>query len=163
MQILWWSLSVLMVLVGLAGSFLPLLPGPPLIFAGALLHHLALSGQSGIGLWSVAGIAFLTALCLLVDVVSGSLGAKWFGASRWGGLGGLAGAVVGLFFGLPGVLLGPVLGAFAGELLAGRGILPAGKSTWGTLLGTTAGILIRGTLAVIMSAWFFGAVLLGQR
>jgi uncharacterized protein YqgC (DUF456 family) len=163
MHILWWSLSVLMVLVGLAGSFLPLLPGPPLIFAGALLHHVVLSGHSGLGFWPLIGIAFLTVLCLLVDVVSGSLGAKWFGASRWGGIGGLVGAIVGLFFGLPGVLLGPVIGAFAGEILAGRGILPAGKSTWGTLLGTTAGIFIRGTLALIMALWFFAALLFGTR
>jgi uncharacterized protein YqgC (DUF456 family) len=163
MPVLWWSLSILLVLVGLAGSFLPLLPGPPLILAGTLLHHFALGSHSGIGAWSVAGIATLTALCLLADLVSGTLGATWFGASRWGGLGGLLGAIVGIFFGLPGILLGPIVGAFLGELLAGRGFLPAGKSTWGTLLGTTAGILVRGSLAVLMTLWFFVAIFFGHR
>ena len=162
MNLLWWFLSILLVLTGLAGSFLPFLPGPPLILAGSLLHYFALPGQSGLGPWSLAGILILTLLCLAADFFSGTVGARRFGASHWGALGGLLGTVAGIFFGLPGVLLGPILGAFAGELLAGRGLLPAGKSTWGTLLGTTAGILVRGSIAILMTLWFIAAVLFGR-
>ena len=86
-------------------------------------------------------------------------GRKWFGASRWGALGGIVGAVVGMFFGLIGAFVGPIVGVLIGELLAGRGILPAGRSTWGTLLGTTAGMIGKVGIALVMVVWFFISLL----
>jgi len=93
-------------------------------------------------------------LAQLLDIVSGSLGAKWFGATRWGAIGGILGAIVGLFFGIVGIFVGPLIGALVGELLGGQGILPAGKSTWGTFVGTTAGIVGKFAIGLIMIAWF---------
>ena len=54
---------------------------------------------------------------------------------------------------------GPLAGVLCGELLGGKGLLPAGRSTWGTLLGTTAGIIMRVIIAAIMIAWFLVAAL----
>jgi uncharacterized protein YqgC (DUF456 family) len=158
MTLLWWILSLLLVLTGFLGSFLPLLPGPPLILAGALLHRLALGPEHSVGVPTLCGLLFLAILSLLIDLLAGTVGARWFGASRWGALGGLIGTVAGLFLGLPGLIFGPVAGAFAGELLAGKGLLPAGKSTWGTVLGTTAGLVLRGVTALAMVLWFLIAV-----
>ena len=59
-------------------------------------------------------------LAQALDIVSGSLRAKWFGASRWGAVGGILGAIVRLFFGIIGLFVGPLIGAFAGELLGGK-------------------------------------------
>jgi hypothetical protein len=65
-----------------------------------------------------------------------------------------------MFFGLIGALIGPIIGVLFGELLGGRGILPAGKSTWGSIVGTTAGMIGKFGIALIMIAWFLVAALL---
>ena len=93
----------------------------------------------------------------VLDIVSGSLGAKWFGATRWGAIGGILGAIIGLFFGLIGIFVGPLMGALAGELLGGKGLLPAGRSSWGTVLGTTAGIIGKFSIGFLMIVWFLVA------
>ncbi len=144
-------------LVGLAGTVVPLIPGTVLILAGAILVH-AFVGAVG---WStLIALVVLAILAQALDIVSGSLGAKWFGATRWGAIGGILGAIGGLFFGLIGIFVGPLVGAVVGEVLGGKGILPAGKSGWGTLVGTTAGIIGKFAIGVIMIAWFAVAAIL---
>ena len=96
----------------------------------------------------------LTIISHVLDITSGSLGAKKFGATRWGALGGLIGTIVGMFFFPWGLLLGPVLGVLSGELIAGQKLVLAGKSTWGTVLGTTAGIVANAIIAAVMIGWF---------
>ncbi|RYD61738.1 MAG: DUF456 family protein [Verrucomicrobiaceae bacterium] len=155
MNYVWWTVTILLMLVGLAGTVLPLLPGTTIILAAAVLHHLTMPAEQTVGWWTIGGLALLTAISYVIDFVSGTVGAKWFGATRWGAIGGLIGAVVGLFFGIIGVFVGPLVGVLVGELLGGKGLLPAGKSTWGTVLGTTAGIILRFAIAVIMVGWFF--------
>lgn len=151
MDAFWWLLVILLMLAGLVGTVVPLLPGTVLILCGAALGHFALHA---IGWPTLLGLTALTILAQLLDLVSGAVGAKWFGATRWGAIGGILGAVVGLFFGVLGILVGPLLGALAGELLAGRGLLPAGRAGWGTFLGTTAGIVGKLGIGLAMVAWF---------
>ncbi|MHA3774192.1 DUF456 domain-containing protein [Verrucomicrobiota bacterium sgz303538] len=155
----WWTLTILLMLVGLAGTVLPLLPGTTIILAAAVLHHLLLPANQTVSWWTIGVLALLTVISYVVDFVSGTVGAKWFGATRWGAIGGFVGAIVGLFFGIIGVFVGPLVGVLLGELLGGKGLLPAGKSTWGTLLGTTAGIVLRFVIAAIMIGWFLLAAL----
>lgn len=159
MTTFWWGLTLLLMLVGLVGTVVPLLPGTTVILAAAIGHHLLLGEAQSVGWWTIAGLALLTVVSFVIDFLSGAMGAKYFGASRWGAIGGILGAVVGLFFGIVGLLIGPLIGALGGELLAGRGILPAGKSGWGTFLGTTAGIVSKLLIAVVMIAWFLAAAL----
>lgn len=150
-------------LVGLIGTFLPFLPGSLFIFLGAVVHWAAFGSEAGVGPWTLVGLGFLMVLGQVLDFLSGSMGAKYFGATRWGIYGGIAGAIVGLFFGLPGLLLGPLLGVLLAEIFLGKQALaPAAKSTWGTLLGTAAGLAIKAALAVIMIGWFVLAVLLAK-
>lgn len=157
METLWWTLTGLLLAVGLAGTIIPLLPGTILIFAGAVLNALTVQA---VGWPTLAILLVLLLLAQAIDFVSGAAGAKVFGASRWGALGGLAGAVVGLFFGLPGLLLGPLVGAVAGELIAGKGALPAGVAGWGTFLGTTVGLVTKVVIGVAMVATFCVAAFL---
>ncbi|MDP9089935.1 MAG: DUF456 domain-containing protein, partial [Pseudomonadota bacterium] len=94
---------------GLLAAIVPALPGIPLIFAGIWLiasvdHYLHL------GLWWLLAIALIGAIGLTLDLLAGALGAKRAGASRRAVSGALAGTVIGLFFGLPGLLLGPFIG-----------------------------------------------------
>ncbi|MGB8168430.1 MAG: DUF456 family protein, partial [Chthoniobacteraceae bacterium] len=140
---LWWTLTLVIMLAGLAGTVLPLLPGTTIILAAAVMHHFALGEARSVGWWTIGGLVALTVVSYVLDFVSGAMGAKKFGASRWGAIGGIIGAIVGIFFGLPGIFVGPLAGVLLGELLGGKGLLPAGKSTWGTLLGTTAGIVAK--------------------
>ena len=151
MDILWWSLTVILMLIGLIGTVLPLIPGSVLILCGAILNHFTLQS---VGWGTLLGLTVLMLIAQALDIVSGSIGAKWFGATRWGAIGALVGGVVGLFFGILGLFLGPLCGALVGELLGGKGILPAGRSTWGTLLGTTAGIAGKLGVGLVMVAWF---------
>lgn len=158
MDAIWWVLTIGLMLVGLVGTVVPLLPGTVLILAGAALNHFALGS---IGWGTLLGLTVLMLLAQVLDFVSGAAGAKYFGATRWGAIGGILGAVVGIFFGILGLFIGPLIGAVAGELLGGRGILPAGKSGWGTFLGTTAGLIGKVAIGVIMVAWFAIAALVG--
>jgi len=158
MDSIWWILTVFLMLTGVIGTVVPLLPGSVLILAGAVIHRLALGPEASVGWGTLVILTVFVLLAQALDLISGSMGAKYFGATRWGAVGGILGALVGLFFGLPGIFLGPLLGVLIGELLGGKGMLPAGKSTWGSLLGTTAGIVGKLTIAVIMIAWFFVAL-----
>ena len=138
-------------LVGLAGTVVPLVPGTILILCGAVLNHFALHS---IGWQTLVVLTGMMIVAQALDLVSGSLGAKWFGATRWGAIGGILGAIVGLFFGLIGIFVVPLLGALIGELLGGKGFLPAGRSSWGTVLGTTAGIIGKFIVGLLMIVWF---------
>lgn len=161
MDAIWWIISVLLVLTGIAGSLLPFLPGTTLVFAGVVFHRLMLGDGPGVGWWIVAVLGVMVAVSYVVDFVSGAVGAKWFGASRWGAIGGIFGATVGIFFGLPGLFLGPLVGALLGELLGGKGLLPAGRSGLGSVLGTTAGMLSKFAIALAMTALFMLSMLMG--
>lgn len=151
MESLWWSLTVLLMLAGLVGTVLPLVPGTVLILGGAVLNHFTVHA---VGWPTLVVLTMLTMLAMALDFVSGAAGAKYFGATRWGAIGGILGAIAGLFFGVIGIFVGPLAGALVGELLGGKGILPAGRSTWGTLLGTTAGIVGKLAIGLLMIAWF---------
>ena len=158
METLWWAATIFLMLVGLVGTVVPLVPGAVLILGGAALAHFALHA---IGWGTLLGLTLLAVLAMALDILSGAVGAKYFGATCWGAIGGILGAIVGLFFGVLGIFVGPLVGALLGELLGGRGILPAGKSTWGTFLGTTAGIVGKFAIGLAMIAWFALATLLG--
>ena len=159
MTALWWTITLAGMLAGLIGTVLPVIPGTTIIFAAAVVHRLMLGEAHSIGWWTLGSLGVLTAASLSLDILSGSLGAKWAGATRWGALGGIVGAVVGLFFFPLGLFLGPMIGVLLGELLGGKKLLPAGKSTWGTMLGTTAGLIVNLLIGLLMVAWFLVAAL----
>jgi uncharacterized protein YqgC (DUF456 family) len=140
-QIAWSLVAAVLILAGIAGTILPAIPGIPLVFCGMLLaawaDHFAHAGAV-----TLFVLGTLTVLSLIVDFVAGVLGAKRVGASRQAVIGAALGTLVGLFFGIPGLLLGPFAGALAGELLAGGGLRKAtgvGVGAWvGFLVGTVA-------------------------
>jgi uncharacterized protein YqgC (DUF456 family) len=160
MDYLWWTLTIVLMVAGLAGTVLPFLPGTTIILAATVLHHFTIRGAHTVGWWTIAALAALTVVSYIIDLVSGTVGAKWYGATKWGAIGGIVGTIVGLFFGLVGIFVGPLVGVLLGELLGGKELLPATKSTWGTLLGTTAGIILRFGIGAAMIVWFAVASLL---
>ena len=158
MDALWWILIVSLMAIGLIGTVVPLIPGSVIILVAVVIHRIVFGEAASVGWFTLVGLTLLMIAAQTLDFLSGSLGAKWFGATRWGAIGGILGGIVGLFFGLIGIFIGPVIGVLVGEMLGGRGILPAGKSTWGTLLGTAAGIVAKLLIGVAMIGWFFLAL-----
>lgn len=157
--ILWYAAAGTLILVGLAGTLLPALPGVPLVFAGMWLAAWV-GGYVEIGVWTVALLGLLAGLAVLLDFVAGLLGARRVSASTAALWGAAIGTVAGLFFGLPGLLLGPFLGAVVGEFRSGGGIhrsAHVGIATWiGLLFGTLAKIALSFTMLGI----FAGALLI---
>lgn len=156
----WQVIAALLVVVGLAGTVLPVLPGVALVFTGLTLAAWA-DGFARVGAFTIAILGLLTALAVAADFVASALGAKKLGASPRGILGATIGAVVGIFFGLPGLVLGPFLGAVAGELSARRELLHAGRAGLGTWVGIVLGSVAKLTLAFLMVGVFATAWLLG--
>lgn len=156
MDTLAWILTALLMLVGIIGSVVPLLPGAALILAGAIVHQLMLGNERGVGWWVIGALFLMTVLSYVVDIAASALGARRYGASKWGVWGGFIGAIVGLFFGLLGLVLGPIVGVLTGELILARKELgPAASASWGTLLGTLLGVLGKFVIAVAMVGVFW--------
>ena len=152
-----WLLAIVLVLVGLAGTVLPALPGAPIVFVGLLLAAWA-DGFQKVGWFPLTLIGILMLLTFGADLVASRLGAKRVGASWLAVIGAGLGALAGLFLGIPGVLLGPLVGAFLGEFLARRDWRQArkgGLGTWiGFLLGTVLKIaLIFGMIGIFAVAY----------
>jgi uncharacterized protein YqgC (DUF456 family) len=153
-----WILAILLVVVGVAGTVLPALPGAPLVFVGLLVAAWA-EGFDKVGWFPLTLIGILTLLALGADLIASNLGAKRVGASWLAVAGAAIGVFAGAFFGIPGVLLGPFVGAFLGEYLSRRDWTQArraGIATWiGFILGTAAKLaLIFAMLGVFVVAYF---------
>jgi len=147
------------VIAGIAGSVVPALPGLPLVFAGLFLAAW-LGDFQQVGWLALGLLGGLMLLALAVDLVASLLGTRRFGASGLAVLGAAVGTVVGLFFGLPGLLLGPFVGALGGELLAGRGFEQAARAGVGAWLGFLIGTLAKLALAFSMLGVYLLAWLL---
>lgn len=156
MTILLWVLAVLLVVAGLAGTILPGLPGAPLVLAGLVLAAAA-DGfvHTGWPTWIALGL--LGVASIGVDLLASALGARRFGASPRALVGAALGALVGLFFGLPGLVLGPFAGAVLGEYSARRNLTQAGRAGVGTFLGLLFGAAAKAALALAMVAIFAAA------
>ncbi|MBJ6984149.1 DUF456 domain-containing protein [Luteimonas sp. MC1750] len=153
LQTLYYAIAALLVLVGIAGTILPALPGLPLVFAGMLLG--AWAGHfEYIGVPVLVVLGVLTMLSLAVDFWATALGAKRVGASGKAVAGAVIGTFVGIFFGPVGLFAGPFIGALAGELLHGRDVGRATRVGFGTWLGVVFGTVLKLALAFTMVGLF---------
>src|SRR5512144_54970 len=145
MTVLLWIAAIGLIVTGVAGTVLPVLPGAILVFAGIALAA-AIDDFSRIPVWLLVVLGVLTALAWIVDYVAALFGAKRAGASRQAIIGAALGTVAGILTGLWGLLFMPLAGAAIGEYLAERDALRAGRvgiATWiGLLLGTVAKLAI---------------------
>ena len=138
MEILLWVIAILLVAVGIAGLIIPVIPGPPLLFAGLFVAAWA-GNFSHVGWVTLTLLGFMAVLAYAVDFLAGAFGAKRFGASPRAVLGAAIGAVAGIFFGIAGVLLGPFIGAVLGELSVRSDVRAAGMAGFGATLGLAMG------------------------
>ena len=135
------TLGFVCLLVAIIGCLVPMLPGPPIAYCGLLLLHLTETVQfssTQLLVWLVVVI-----IVQLLDYFVPMWGSKWTGGSKWGTRGCLVGTLIGLFFMPWGLIVGPFLGAFAGELLAGHTTGRAILSGLGSLLGFLFGTVLK--------------------
>ena len=157
MSILLWVAGVALVLVGLAGIILPALPGHVLILAGLVLAAWA-DGFTRVGVWTLVILALIAAGSYLVDFAGAALGAKKLGASSRAMVGAGLGTIAGLFFGLPGIILGPFAGAVIGELTVKQDLRQAGKAGVAAWIGFAVGTAVKVGMAFLMIGIFAGAL-----
>ncbi len=155
-----FAAALAIMLVGLAGTVLPLVPGIPLIYCGYLVYGLATSWQFyGAGTMIFWGV--ITCLTLVADFLGPMLGARRSSSSILGMWGSLAGSLIGLFvFGLPGLIIGTFAGAFTGELMARRPTGEALRAAKGALIGLLAGNLLKAMVGLIMVGAFVWQILI---
>ena len=148
-----WVLSAVLVLVGLAGTVLPVLPGTLLVWAGLLLGAW-IDDFTRVSAATVVFITLLAALAWALDFVAGLMGAKRAGAAKLALVGAAAGTVVGIFMGLVGVLFMPLVGAAIGQYWAQRDQQRAAKVAFATWLGLMLGMVAKVAISFVMVGIF---------
>ena len=154
-------LGAALVLVGFIGSILPIIPGPPISWAGLLLlkwtdyvndHGAAYENT----LWI---LLFFVVLVTILDYVVPIMGTKKYGGSKRGVWGATIGVVVGLFFGPLGIIIGPFLGAYIGEITTGKKEREALRAAWGSFMGFLLGVglklMVCGTILFFYIRYLF--------
>ena len=153
-----WVLAVAMIVIGLAGTVLPVLPGIALIFGGILVAAW-IDDFTRIAPWTVVALGVLAAIAFAVDYLGAVHGAKRLGASRLAIIGAAIGVVAGIFGGLIGVVVFPFLGAVAGEFIAQRDLRRAGRVGVATWIGLAVGTAVKVAIAFTMVGLFIVALL----
>jgi len=153
MGIFLWALAIILIIAGFAGIVLPVLPGAVLLMAGFFLAAWA-EHFVHVGPFVLTVLAMLTVLTYGIDFLAGAVGAKKFGASRRAAFGAACGALVGIFFGIPGIIIGPFTGAVIGELTVKNDLQAAGMAGIGTWLGMVIGAAAKAAIGFTMLGIF---------
>lgn len=149
LDIILWIAAVLLMGVGILGTVIPMIPGLPMIFAGAWLAAF-IDHYDKINVWVVVLLGVLMLFGLAVDWIAQTLGAKKAGATKLGIVGSLIGTFVGIFTGLWGLIFMPLLGAAIGEFIDHQDMLRSGKVGFATWLGMIIGTVVKLALAFTM-------------
>lgn len=152
-----WVLSAVLVLVGLAGTVLPLLPGTLLVWSGLLLGAW-IDDFTRVSALTIVFITLLAALAWALDFVAGLMGAKRAGASKLALVGAAVGTIVGIFMGLVGVLFMPLVGAALGEYWDQKDQQRAAKVALATWLGLMLGMVAKVVISFVMVGIFLVAL-----
>ncbi len=153
MDILLIAISVLLLLIGILGSIFPILPGPPITFCGLLLVQFTSRHPFSVELLIIFGL--LAIFSAVIDNILPVYATKKFNGSKKGIWGSAIGLFFGLFFFPPfGIIIGPIVGAFLGEILDGKSPNNSIKPAFGSFIGFISSIFLRLTLSIIMAYYF---------
>ena len=149
-----WVVTWLLMLIGVVGTVVPVIPGQILIVVAAVAHWWVKRPDSGLQWWTFVILGALFLISQAMEYFSGAVGSKYFGGSKWGIGGAILGGLIGLFFAPLGFLLGPLIGAFAFEwIFAKKEVIEATKSGFGSAVGTVMGMAIKIGVAVTMAGY----------
>jgi len=152
-QVIGLSIALVIMFIGLAGSILPGIPSTPLVMAAAVGHKLSF-GPTGPAWWVLLILGLITALSLVMDYLTTVYGAKKLGATWRGATGAIVGALVGIFFSFPGILLGPFIGATVFEMAGGRNAKESSRAGLGATIGLLAGAIGKVACCIAMMGLF---------
>ena len=148
-----WIIGAILAVGGLSGLLLPVVPGAPLLFLGLVFCAWAEDFRH-IGVWTLLLLAAMTALTYVVEFAASILGVKKYGGSRRAMAGAAIGGIVGIFLGIPGILLGPFVGAIIGELSLQRSLDKASRAGFGTVVGLAIGVAGKLAIGIAMIGLF---------
>ena len=156
------AIGVILIVVGLLGCVLPVIPGPPLSFLGILALHFTKFGEGEYTTNFLILLAVIAIIVTVLDYVVPIWGTKKFGGTKAGTWGATIGLIVGLFFSpfsaFLSILLGPFLGAIIGESIAGSDSKHALKSGFGAFLGFLGGVMIKLAASIYITYHFIKGV-----
>jgi uncharacterized protein YqgC (DUF456 family) len=149
----------LLILLGLAGSVLPVLPGPTLSFIGLFLVALVRHFSPPLTPTLIIFMLIITMVVTVMDYFIPLIGAKKYGTSKWGIYGSIVGMIIGVFFSPLGMLLGALIGAVLVEWIVTRKEEQALKAGWGIFIGSIFGSILKLVVSGVMTYYFIMAML----
>jgi uncharacterized protein YqgC (DUF456 family) len=150
-------IGIIIMILGIIGCLVPVLPGPPLSFVGLLILHFTKYGHfTG---WTLIIFASIAIVVSILDYLVPIWGTKKFGGSKYGTRGAAVGLIIGLFLGPVGIIIGPFIGAVTGEMIFRDDFNYALKAGFGSLLGFLTGIGLKLAASFIMTFYFFRAII----
>jgi uncharacterized protein YqgC (DUF456 family) len=144
--------GILLMILGIIGCLVPVLPGPPFSFVGLILLHLTRFGHFTSTTLIILGI--LAVVVTILDYIVPVWGTKKFGGSKYGTRGATIGLIIGIFLGPMGIVLGPFIGAFVGEMIFKDDMGYAFKAGFGSLIGFLTGIGLKLAASLVMTFYF---------
>jgi uncharacterized protein len=145
-------LGIILMIIGIIGCLVPVLPGPPLSYLGLLLLHASRFGDFTPTI--LISLAVVTVVVTILDYIVPVWGTKKFGGSKYGMRGATVGLIIGIFLGPAGIVIGPLLGAIVGELIFKDDIKYALKAGFGSLLGFLTGVGLKLAASFVMTYFF---------
>ena len=146
------SLGFVLILIGIIGAFVPILPGPPLSYAGMIVIHL--SEKASFSPKTLIYVGIIALIITVVDYILPVIGTKTTGGTKYGVIGASLGLIVGIIFFPPiGIIIGPLAGAFIAEILNKQTSNTAIRSAIGSFLGLMFGVVLKLIISTII-AWF---------
>ena len=157
MDIFFIITGLILCIIGLIGSFFPIIPGPITSWIGLVFLHFTTFVP--LEIYFLLGTFMIAISIFILDLIIPIIGLKKFGGTRGGEIGAIIGLVIGFFFGPIGLLAGPFLGALSGEIINKSKINIAIKASFGTLLGFIVGASMKFIISFIFLLAFFQKLL----
>ena len=145
-------LGIILMILGIIGCLVPVLPGPPISYLGLIMLHVTRFGQFTTTV--LVALAGVTIVVTILDYIVPIWGTRKFGGSKYGMRGATVGLIIGLFLGPVGIIVGPLIGAIVGELIFKDDMKYAIKAGFGSLLGFLTGIGLKLAASFIMTFYF---------
>jgi len=159
MLILIICIGIILILAGLLGCLVPVLPGPPLSFIALLLLGFGTSFKEPLTVTLIVVMGVIALIVSIADNFIPILGAKQFGASVWGIWGSVIGLIIGLIFFPPfGLILGAIIGAIAGEYIDGKKHGAAFKAGFGVIVGSLCAVVMKLIASGLITYYFIKAL-----
>ena len=144
--------AIILMLFGIIGCLVPVLPGPPLSFLGLVLLQFTKFADFSAGI--LITMALIALVVTVLDYIVPVWGTRKFGGSKYGIRGAAVGLIIGLFLGPVGIIVGPFVGAVVGELIFKDDLKYAFKAGFGSLLGFLTGIGLKLAASFVMTFYF---------